>query len=80
MTRRPHAVSSLTTSTWETMSAHVLWLALAASQSALGRLDESVKSEALRVIDEGIGLNSGQRQEPRSWPVATLRSRNYEVA
>ncbi|MEH3033484.1 MAG: DUF4259 domain-containing protein [Aeromicrobium erythreum] len=36
--------------------AHVLWLALAAAQSALGRLDDSVKSEALRVIDEGIGL------------------------
>lgn len=27
--------------------AHVLWLALAAAQSALGRLDDSVKSEAL---------------------------------
>ncbi|MGC4109548.1 MAG: hypothetical protein QM747_03795 [Nocardioides sp.] len=36
--------------------AHVLWLALAAAQSALGRLDDSVKSEALRVIDGDIGL------------------------
>lgn len=35
---------------------HVLWLALAAAQASLGRLDDSVKSEALRVIDEGIGL------------------------
>lgn len=35
---------------------HVLWLALAATQSALGRLDDSVKSEALRVIDGDIGL------------------------
>jgi hypothetical protein len=36
---------------------HVLWLALAAAQSALGRLDDSVKSEALRVIDEDVGLD-----------------------
>lgn len=36
--------------------AHVLWLALAAAQFALGRLDDSVKSEALRVIDGGLGL------------------------
>ena len=36
--------------------AHVLWLALAAAQSALGRLDDSVRSEALRVIDGDIGL------------------------
>lgn len=36
--------------------AHVLWLALAAAQAALGRLDEAVKTEALRVIDDGVGL------------------------
>lgn len=36
--------------------AHVLWLALAAAQSALGRLDQSVKAEALRVIDGDVGL------------------------
>lgn len=36
--------------------AHVLWLALAAAQAALGRLTEAVKAEALRVIDDGVGL------------------------
>jgi hypothetical protein len=36
--------------------AHVLWLALAAAQSALGRLDDSVKSEALLIIDGNVGL------------------------
>ncbi|RKS74133.1 hypothetical protein CLV35_2635 [Motilibacter peucedani] len=36
--------------------AHVLWLALAATQSQLGRLDEHVKVRALEVIDQGIGL------------------------
>lgn len=35
---------------------HVLWLALAAAQSRLGRLDDSVKAEALRVIDGNVGL------------------------
>jgi hypothetical protein len=35
---------------------HLLWLALAAAQSALGRLDQSVKEEALRVIDGDVGL------------------------
>lgn len=37
--------------------AHVLWLALAAAQAALGRLDEAVKTEALRVIEDGVGLD-----------------------
>lgn len=36
--------------------AHVLWLALAAAQTSLGRLDANVKANALRVIDDGIGL------------------------
>lgn len=36
--------------------AHVLYLALAAAQSGLGRLEDSVKLEALRVIDAGAGL------------------------
>jgi len=36
--------------------AHVLWLALAAAQSALGRLDEAVKQRALAVIDGDVGL------------------------
>lgn len=35
---------------------HVLWLALAATQSQLGRLDEQVKARALEVIDTGRGL------------------------
>ena len=33
-----------------------LWLALAASQHIVGRLDEEVKSEALRIIDTGVGM------------------------
>lgn len=36
---------------------HVLWLALAATQSHLGRLDDRVRSEALDVIDSGRGLD-----------------------
>jgi hypothetical protein len=36
--------------------AHVLWLALAAAQAALGRLDDSVRDRALTIIDEGTGL------------------------
>ncbi|WP_104107975.1 hypothetical protein [Nocardioides sp. 616] len=36
--------------------AHVPYLALAAAQSGLGRLEDSVKLEALRVIDAGVGL------------------------
>lgn len=35
---------------------HVLWLALAAAQSQVGRLDETVKARALDVIDSGRGL------------------------
>lgn len=35
---------------------HLLWLALAAAQSELGRLDEDVKARALAVIDTGRGL------------------------
>lgn len=35
---------------------HVLWLALAAAQSQLGRLDDGVKRRALEIIDEGHGL------------------------
>ena len=36
--------------------AHILWLALAAAQSALGHLDDSVRSKALRVTDGDVGL------------------------
>jgi hypothetical protein len=35
---------------------HVLWLALAATQFQLGRLDEGVKARAIDVIDSGRGL------------------------
>ncbi|WP_127783698.1 DUF4259 domain-containing protein [Rhodococcus sp. X156] len=36
--------------------AHVLWLALAAAQHQVGRLDEEVRRRALDVIDSGEGL------------------------
>ncbi len=36
---------------------HVLWLALGAAQVALGRLEDHVKAEALRIIDNEIGLD-----------------------
>ena len=35
---------------------HLLWLALAAAQSQVGRLDDEVKAKALEVIDSGRGL------------------------
>ncbi len=35
---------------------HVVWLALAATQSRAGRLDSVVRDEALRVIDDGLDL------------------------
>jgi hypothetical protein len=35
---------------------HLLWIALAATQSPLGRLEEAVKARALDVIDTGRGL------------------------
>jgi hypothetical protein len=35
---------------------HVLWIALAAAQSRLGRLEDEVRDRALAVIDEGRGL------------------------
>lgn len=35
----------------------ILWLALAAAQSQLGRLDDQVKARALTVIDTGAGLD-----------------------
>jgi Domain of unknown function (DUF4259) len=35
---------------------HVLWLALAAAQTQVGRLDDEVKAQALAVIHEGRGL------------------------
>ena len=36
--------------------AHVFWLALAATQASLGRLDDRVRERALEVIDTGRGL------------------------
>lgn len=44
---------------------HVLWLALAATQARLGRLDETVKARALEVIDTGRGLQSWQEAGPK---------------
>ncbi|KAA1399578.1 hypothetical protein [Aeromicrobium ginsengisoli] len=35
---------------------HLLWLALAAAQSQVGRLDDEVKAKALDVIESGRGL------------------------
>lgn len=35
---------------------HILWLALAAAQSQVGRLDDQVKAKALDVIESGRGL------------------------
>lgn len=39
----------------------ILWLALAATQSSLGRLDDAVKSRALQIIDSGAGLASWEQ-------------------
>jgi hypothetical protein len=46
----------------------VVWLALAATQSKLGRLSERVKGEALRVMDDGSDL--------ARWEEATRSERN----
>lgn len=45
--------------------AHVLWLALAAAQAALGRLNDSVRGRALAVIDEGTGLELWAEAGPK---------------
>jgi len=45
--------------------AHVLWLALAATQFQLGRLDEDVKARAIEVIDSGRGLGLWVEAGPR---------------
>lgn len=44
---------------------HVLWLALAASQSSLGRLDAAVKSRALEIIDSDRGLELWEQAGPK---------------
>ncbi|WP_157537762.1 hypothetical protein [Nocardioides sp. Root190] len=45
---------------------HVLWLALAAAQHRLGRLEDEVRDRALRIIDQGVGLQlweeAGERE------------------
>ena len=46
---------------------HVLWLALAAVQSQLGRLDDNVKTRALEVIDTGVGLDLWEEAGPREF-------------
>ena len=43
---------------------HVLWLALAAAQSKLGRLDDEIKARALEVIDTERGLGLWQEAGP----------------
>lgn len=45
--------------------AHLLWLALAATQTKLGRLDEDVRARALHVIDKGEGLHLWVEAGPR---------------
>jgi hypothetical protein len=44
---------------------HVLWLALAATQSGLGRLEDEVKARALAVIDNGVGLQLWEEAGPK---------------
>lgn len=44
---------------------HILWLALASSQSSLGRLDAEVKSRALEIIDAGRGLELWEQAGPK---------------
>jgi hypothetical protein len=56
----------------------VMWLALAATQSSLGRLDDAVKRRALQVIDSGAGLQpweqAGAKElNRRRQALATLR-------
>ncbi len=44
---------------------HTLWIALAAAQSQVGRLDSSVRSRALEVIDTGSGLELWEEAGPK---------------
>lgn len=43
---------------------HLLWLALAAAQSELGRLDDTVKARAVEIIEQGVGLESWAEAGP----------------
>ncbi len=53
----------------------VFWLALALTQHKLGRLEERVQREALRVIDDGLGLDRWREAGP-----AELRRRQAALA
>lgn len=53
----------------------VVWLALAATQHRLGRQDERVRDEALRIIDEGIDLLAWLEA-----PVESQRGRAHALA
>ncbi|MFC8922622.1 hypothetical protein [Cellulosimicrobium sp. NPDC057127] len=44
---------------------HLLWLALAAAQHELGRLDDDVRAKALGVLDQGFGLEPWEEAGPR---------------
>ncbi len=54
---------------------HVLWLALAATQSRLGRLQDEVKARAINVIDSGSGLGLWEEAGPKE-----LASRKVALA
>jgi hypothetical protein len=43
----------------------VIWLALAVTQSKIGRLDPAVAARALQVIDEGEGMSRWREQGPK---------------
>lgn len=43
----------------------VIWLALAATQSKLGRLEDEVKARALQIIDTGEGLALWEESDPK---------------
>jgi hypothetical protein len=45
---------------------HLLWLALAAAQSQVGRLRSDVRERALEIIDEGIGLELWEEAGPQA--------------
>lgn len=57
--------------------AQVLWLALAAAQAALGRLDDSIRDRALAVIDEGTGLPGSRRSRTRDQTAPAVRSSGW---
>ncbi|MGH3390276.1 MAG: hypothetical protein ACRDOO_15515, partial [Actinomadura sp.] len=43
----------------------IVWLALAASQSKIGRLEPSVLAKALEVLDQGLGLDRWAEEGPK---------------